>query len=117
MKKLLVALPLAVFMATPAVATGGLVCRTAGQRPLELSLVIGHTVVSSVVSARLRDNRRNVPVTVAQSWLDPNEVRLDLVDPNAVRHELRLRARKNDRGYDGTVWRGGHRRWVRCREG
>jgi hypothetical protein len=104
-------------IATPAYATGGLVCRTAGANPTVLALVISHTAVSSVVSARLTDNRREVPVALAQSWLDPNEVRVDLTDKNAMRHELRLRASKNGLFYDGSLWRGGQRRWVRCREG
>lgn len=101
----------------PAAATGGLVCRTADARPIDVSLVIGHTAVPSVVSARLRDGGAAVPVQVAQAWLEANEFRLDLVDPNAVRHELRLRAKRNGRTYDGTLWRGGKARWVRCREG
>lgn len=80
-------------------------------------MVVSHTTVSSVVSARLTVDARGVPVRVAQAWLEPNEVRLDLTDPNAVRHELRLRARLNGRTYDGSLWRAGKRRWVRCREG
>jgi len=108
---------LAALFASPAYATGGLVCRTAEPRPVESALVIGHTAVSSIVSARLTDNGRDVPVTVAQSWFEPNEVRLDLVDKNATRHELRLRAKRNGRFYDGSIWRSGQRRWVRCREG
>ncbi len=116
MKRLLLAIPLAV-AATPADATGGLVCRTAGPQPIEAYLVISHTAVSSVVSARLADKGSTVPVTVAQSWLEPAEIRLDLVDPNAIRHELRLRARKNGAAYDGSLWRSGNRHWVRCREG
>lgn len=107
----------AALVASPAYATGGLVCRTASGPPMHLSMVIGHTVVSSVVSARLNDNRREVPVAVAQSWLEPNEIRLDLTDKDAVRHELRLRAKRNGRFYDGSIWRSGQRRWVRCREG
>jgi len=114
-KKLLLLLPL-LALAVPANATGGLVCRTAGARPIEVAMVISHTAVSSVVSARLADNGREVPVALAQSWLEPNEVRLDLTDKNAARHELRLRAKKNGRSYDGSVWRLGQRRWVRCRE-
>ena len=117
MNKLLIALPLALAIATPAQATGGLVCRTAGVKPVEAWLVISHTAVPAVVSARLSDNGRNVPVKVAQSWLEPNEVRIDLTDPNAMRHELRLRAKINGRVYDGSLWRNGIRRWVRCREG
>lgn len=116
MKKTLICLPLILGVAAPAHATGGLICRTAGLRPLELSLVVGHTAVASVVSARLADHGRAVPVTVAQSWMDPNELRIDLVDPNALRHEARLIARKNGRFLDGSIWRGGKRRWVRCRE-
>ena len=104
-------------VASPAMATGGLVCSTAGPRPINVAAVIGHTAVSAVVSARLTDNGREVPVTIAQSWLEPDELRLDLTDRNAARHELRLRARRSADTYDGSLWRGGKRRWVRCREG
>jgi hypothetical protein len=116
MNKSLFLLPLFLGLASTAHATGGLICRTAGARPLEVSLVVGHTAVSSVVSARLRDDGRSVPVTVAQSWLEPSELRLDLADPNATRREARLVTKNNGRFYDGSIWRGGQRRWVRCRE-
>lgn len=112
------ALPLAALAFTsPAHATGGLICRTAGAQPIELSLVISHTAVPAIVSARLTDAGRGVPVALAQSWLEPGELRVDLVDPNAQRHEARLRVRKASRAFDGTLWRDGKRRWVRCREG
>ena len=117
MKKLMLVAPLLLLVATPAHATGGLICRTAGANPIELALVISHTAVPSVVSARLTDNGRGVAVRVAQSWLERSEVRIDLTDPNAIRHELRLRAKLNGRVYDGSLWRNGVRRWVRCREG
>lgn len=117
MKRFLLAAPFALALADPAHATGGLVCDTAGANPISVSLVIGHTAVSSVVQARLHDGESEVPVIVAQSWLDPAEVRLDLTDPNAGRHELRLRARRSGDRYDGSLWRHGKRRWVRCREG
>jgi hypothetical protein len=107
---------LCMLIAAPAHATGGLTCRTAGARPIEVVLVISHTVIPSVVSARLRDGRSNVTVRVAQSWLDSNGLRLDLVDSNAIRHELRLRANRDGQAFDGTLWRGGKHRWVRCRE-
>ncbi|HEX2804187.1 MAG TPA: hypothetical protein VHN55_09460 [Sphingomicrobium sp.] len=116
MKTFLLALPLLVLAAGPAHATGGLACRTAGADPIQVSLVIGHTAVASVVGARLSHNGRDVAVKVAQSWLDPAEFRLDLTDPNALRHELRIRAKANGRYYDGSLWRHGKRRWVRCRE-
>ena len=116
MNKSLLSLPLLVALASPALATGGMTCRTAGARPITVSLVIGHTAVPAIVSARLTDNGRVIPVTVAQAWLDTNELRLDLVDPNAMRREARLIARSNGGHYDGSIWRGGKRRWVRCRE-
>ena len=112
---LLALLPLVT--ATPAFATGGLLCRTAGPRAVDVALVISHTAVSSIVSARLTDNGKGVPVSLAQSWLEPNELRVDLTDRNAMRHELRLRAKKNGAAYDGSLWRLGTRRWVRCWEG
>jgi hypothetical protein len=117
MKKLLLAFSLASIAASPAFATGGLVCRTAGPRPIELYAVISHTAGSGIVSARLLDNGRAVPVSAAQWWLDGSELRLLLVDPNAMRRELLIKAHKNGRYYDGSVWRAAQRRWVRCREG
>lgn len=118
MKRLLLATT-ALLASAPAQATGGLVCSTAGDRPIHLSMVISHTAVPSIVSARLTDNGRGIPVVAAQSWLDTGEVRLDLTDRNAMRHEARLRAvwRRDSRSYDGSLWRGGRRHWVRCREG
>src|SRR4051812_23075908 len=98
-------------IAAPAHATGGLTCSTAGSRSVEAALVISHTAVASIVSARLTDAGRNIPVRVAQSWLEPSEVRVDLVDPNAMRHELRLRAKWNGRTYDGSIWRNAKRSW------
>jgi hypothetical protein len=81
-----------------------------------VQLVIGNSAVSSVVQASLTDDGREVPVSVAQAWLERDEIRLDLVDPNAERHELRLVARSKGDNYDGSIWRNGKRRWVRCSE-
>ncbi|HVM36904.1 MAG TPA: hypothetical protein VM265_00740 [Sphingomicrobium sp.] len=107
---------LAAGLASPALATGGLVCRTAGTTVVESWLVVSHTAVPTVVSARLRDSGRDIPVVLAQAWLERGELRVDLVNRNATRHELRLRARRNGAAYDGALWRNGQRRWVRCRE-
>lgn len=117
MKKLLIFAAAVLGITAPAHATGGLVCRTAGANPVEAWLVVSHAVVPSVVSAWLSDSGRNVAVKVAQAWLEPNEIRIDLTDPNAMRHELRIRAKINGSVYDGSLWRNGVRRWVRCREG
>ena len=104
------------FAASPAYATSSLLCSTAGANPVEVHLVIGRGAVGAIFQARLTDKGRNIPVTLAQSWLERNEVRADLVDTNAERHELRLRAKLRGNNYDGSIWRGGKRRWIRCRE-
>lgn len=117
MKKLMFLMGACIF-AVPAHATTGLICSSGGPPPIQLALAISHTAVPSIVSARLTDNRRDIQVVTAQSWFDRREVRIDLVDRNAMRHEARLRAtwRPSSRSYDGTIWRNGKGRWVRCRE-
>ncbi len=116
MKKLLLVLAASLLSSTPAKATGGLLCSTAGGSNVSLALVVSHTAVPAIVSARLTDGGLEVPVTVAQSWLDPAELRVDLVDPDAMRHEVRIRVTRQGDHYDGSLWRHGKRRWVRCRE-
>ena len=106
----------AVTFAAPAHATGGLVCRTAGARPIEVNVGFGHVPGSPLILTRLVDGGRVVPVTAAQWWLDDKEVRLLLIGPNALKQEALLRARRNGQTYDGSLWRDGKRRWVRCRE-
>jgi hypothetical protein len=117
MNKGLLVLPLALLgLSEPARATGGFVCRTAGARPIEVSLGFGHVPGSPLILTRLLDNRRPVPVKSAQWWFDNDELRLVLIDPGALRREGVLRTRRNGHVYDGSLWRGGQRRWVRCRE-
>lgn len=117
MKKLVLATICSAVGATPAFATGGMICRTAGAQPIEIALVISHTAVPSVVSARLTEKGRDIPVSVAQSWMETNQLRLDLTDKQAMRHEARLHVAAKGRVFDGSLWRSGKRRWVRCREG
>jgi hypothetical protein len=111
-------LPL-ILLAAPAHATGGFQCRTAGARPIAVSVGFGHAPGAPLLkdSTRLTDNGRNVPVTAPQWWLDETELRLLLADPSAMRREAIIKARRNGRTYDGSLWRGGKRHWVRCREG
>ena len=109
--------PLALLLiATPAKATGGLTCRTAGTAPIEVSLGFPHGFGAPLFLARLRDSGRDVPVTASQWWLDNDELRLLLFKPNEHQQELLLKARRNGHVYDGSLWRHGKRRWVRCRE-
>lgn len=103
-------------IATHALATGGMTCRTAGPRPIEVTVGFGHVPGAPIILNQLTDNGRNVPVSAPQWWLDDREIRLILVSPGALRQELTLKAVRNGWGYDGSIWRDGRRRWVRCRE-
>ncbi|HEY0627734.1 MAG TPA: hypothetical protein VGD23_00230 [Sphingomicrobium sp.] len=106
-------------LTAPAYATGGFVCRTAGARPIQISVGFGHVSGAPLLqdATRLTDNGRNVPVTAPQWWFDGTELRLLLADPNGMRREALVKARRNGRVYDGSLWRGGKRHWIRCREG
>ena len=116
MNKYLTLATLLLFAATPAYATGGLICRTAGARPIEVSMGFGHVPGAPLIATRLRENGRTVPVSAAQWWLDSTEVRVLLIGPNALKEELLLRAKRNGHFFDGSLLRNGKRRWVRCRE-
>jgi hypothetical protein len=116
MKKSLIVLPLILAVAVPARATGGMTCKTAGPKPVEAYLVIGHVAGSPLVSGRMTDAGRAVEVRAAQWWFDASELRLRFVDPQATRSELTIEARRNGRYYDGALQRSGVSRWVRCRE-
>ena len=76
----------------------------------------GHVPGSPLILTRLTDNGRPVPVQSAQWWLDISELRLLLLSPTAMREELVIRAHRNRHFYDGSLWRNGLQRWVRCRE-
>ena len=115
MRLILSALLLCAF-ATPALATGGMTCRTAGPRPVEVNVGFGHVPGAPIIQSRLIDDGRNVPVSAPQWWLDDREMRVVLVSPEATRQELMLKVVRNGSNYDGSIWRGGKRRWVRCRE-
>ncbi len=107
---------MALGFAAPAHATGGLVCRTAGANPIEVAIGFGHSPGAPLILTRLVDNGRTVPVSSPQWWLDNDEVRLLLTDPASLGRELVLRARRNSHVYDGSIWRRGKQRWVRCRD-
>ncbi len=107
---------LAVGTASPALAAGGMQCRTGGDRPIDVSVTYGHVFGTPLVASRMQENGRNVPVAHAQWWLDRDEVRLLLTRPDAGAEEVRIIARRSGSAYDGSLWRKGQRRWVRCRE-
>ena len=103
-------------VSAPATATGGFNCETAGPRPIQVMLGVGHVPGAPIILSRLVDNGRNVKVSAAQWWFDSGEFKLFLIAQDAVREELVLRAVRKGAFYDGSVWRNGRKRWVRCRE-
>jgi hypothetical protein len=98
------------FASAPAHATGGLICKTAGPRPVEVVLGFGHVP---------SPDGQYVPAEATQFWMRDTELRLALVSTDAMTEEAVLSAQwsEDTRSYDGSLWRPGTKRWVRCREG
>ncbi len=116
MKKYLLSLPLLFSAAAPAFATAGMSCGTGGPNPIDVELIMGRTVGAPLISVLLTDGGVEVATERAQWWLDGSELRLLLIDPNAEREELEIRAKRRGDYYIGTVKRGTRSRRVRCEE-
>jgi hypothetical protein len=120
-RSLLVALPL-LFAASPAFATGGFDCRTTDGSNIAMSGTIGRVVGAPLIAAQLRLGDEALAttdpeprITIARSWIDTSEIRVDLADPQAERFEAQLRARTTRHGTaTGTLVRGGIAHPVRC---
>ena len=110
--------PLALVANIPANATGGFVCQTAGPNAIQVSIGFGHAPGAPLLAdaTRLLDKGRNVPVIAPQWWLDELELRILLADRSAMRAEAIIKTKRKGRVYDGSLWRNGNRRWIRCRE-
>ena len=109
--------------ASPALATGTILCRSTispGQGP-ELSLVVGPTGIAqahfSLGEERFTTGVGTDAPVIAQTWLDRDMLKLDIMDANADSRIARLDTRRR-RGSDylgilihrGRTWR------VRCGE-
>jgi hypothetical protein len=106
--------------ASPALATGGFDCRSA-DGGIALAGTVGHTIVSPLVGARLTVGERTLstigdpaPLAIGRSWIDEDEIRVDLVDPQAMRVEAALRVVRAGRSWTGTLIRDGTAYPVRC---
>lgn len=103
----------ALFAASSASATSSIFCRTTDRPELELDLSVGHPPLA-IAGATLRNGSRTLTtgdgqsrIVIAQSWLDDQELKLDLADSNVENFIARLRTRKvRDGVYAGTLRHG-----------
>lgn len=117
----------ALALSSPALATGGLLCKpTSGAGP-QLSLTIGHGFASGIVCANLREGGRWLSacepqgqMMIARSWMDGHLVWVDIIDRDSGRQEAKLRAvvKPKQRIHTalGTLTRRGKTYKVRCLE-
>ena len=114
------------FSATPAFATGTMLCRStlSPTNGPELWLTVGTGPGSGIIQARLAQAGRGfttgegarAPV-ISQSWLDRNSLRLVVVDANAETELARLETwRRTGWSYFGTLRYGGQTWRMRCSE-
>ena len=109
-------------LSTPALATGGYACTAEGTTPTTIEIVTGHGVAPAIAQVRLSEGEKllstagNQPqIVILQSWMDADELRLDLVDPKVERYEARLRVRNvGPLTAAGTLERAGRTLRVRC---
>ena len=110
----------AAFIASPALATGGFDCSPLEGSGPTLNLIVGHTVSPRSVGATLRLGAKTVPTEIGQSWIDERHLWVDLVDPQAMRFEVKLRAafqpKLKGRPAIGTLERDGRTWRVPCVE-
>ena len=115
---------LAMFLAAPAHATQGLLCRPVSGEGPRISLVIG---AGGIAGASLDEDGHWVstmtdgPLILAQAWIDREQVMADIVDPGWDRvAELRARFEPPARGRPttarGTLTLRGRTFPVRCQE-
>ena len=120
-RSLLLAVPL-LFAATPALATGGFDCRATGGSDLLMSGTIGRVIGSPLVAAHLQIDGRTLgtndpepQISIARSWIDQHEIKVDLADLQAQRFAAELRVRLTRRGDGhGTLVRDGRTYRVYC---
>ena len=102
--------------AAPAVATGGVLCKTAAEPEIEIAIGFGHVAGAPVVSRRLRVDGKTVPGIVPQWWLNDDELNLQMTTPDSLESLLVMKTRRQGWHYDGQVTWAGRTHWIRCKE-
>ena len=118
----LLILPLA-FAATPAFATGGFECRTTDRSAIVLGGSFGNSLGTPIDAIylelpgrqRLWTADRPYSLFIVRSWLDGEEIRVDLQEQGGDDFAAQLRVRfVRDRIATGTLLRNGVRHPARC---
>jgi len=109
--------------ASPALATGTVLCQSPQRPSMRLYLVVAYTPEPVISQANLVGGwaefstgaAASSPV-VTQNWYDERELKLDIVDGNAESFVARLRTRRVRTGvYAGTLLLRGRTLRVTCR--
>ena len=105
--------------ATPALATSSIACTSRSWPGLDVAIVIGATGVDqatiSLGGEEISTVGENGP-RIGQSWVDENELKLDIVDANADQRLARLVTRRQGDAYAGTLQFRGRTIRISCTE-
>ena len=116
MRYLILATAAAILASAPAHATGGVSCKTASDPQIAIDVGFGHTAGAALFSRRLHVGDEEIAVDAPQWWLDDTELRLVLVDNQAMERLAVVHATRNGATYDGSVRYNGQQHWIRCYE-
>ena len=113
MNRLFLAVPIAMFAATPANATQGMICEGKGA---SIHMLFGHAAVPALINAELVVGDAVVPSAIARSWAGDNETWVDLADPDQMEVIASLRLVYAKREWRGTLTYKKRRIQVHCEE-
>ena len=113
----------ALVAASPALATGTVLCQSPQRASLRLYLVVAYTPEPMISQVNLVGGWMDFSTgagaaspRVTQNWYDERELKLDIVDSNAESFVARLRTRRLQVGvYAGTLLLRGRTLRVTCR--
>ena len=119
MRTILATLAFGLLAASPAHATGGFLCKTAGDTPVELGIGFGHVPGGPLIGHQLKRDGRTVDTRAAQWWLDDAEMRIVLTDADGMERVAEMRTERQANSgatFDGYVIVDNKRHWIRCYE-
>lgn len=106
-------------VAPPAFATSTFACTSRSWPGLDVAIVVGATGVDQATISLGGEEISTVGPDgprIGQSWMDGNELKLDIVDANADQRLARLVTRRQGDAYAGTLHFRGRTIRVRCTE-